>query len=82
MPLKLSALDGITDGISTAVQSTVHSGAGASLPVTHDGLTSHLTSAAIDGSFAPLAAGVILLAAGGLHILRARPNLAPRALPV
>jgi hypothetical protein len=75
MPFKLSALDGVTDGISTAVQSTVHAGTGSALPAAHEGLIGHLTSAAIDGSFAPLATAAILLAAGGVHMLRTRPVL-------
>jgi hypothetical protein len=82
MPSKLSALDGLTDGISSAVQSTVQVGAGSALHAAHEGVTAHLTSAAIDGSFAPLAAAAILLAAGGVHILRTRAVLSLGALPV
>jgi hypothetical protein len=79
MPLKLSALDGITDGISGALQSSAGAGAHSSLPAfLPDGLPAHLVSASIEGALAPIAAAAVLLAAGGLHVLRTRPTVALR----
>ena len=79
MPLKLSALDGLTHGISGALQSNAGAGAHSSLPaVLHDGLPAQLVSASIDGSLAPVAAAAVLLAVGGVHILRNRPTFALR----
>lgn len=79
MPLKLSALDGITDGISGALQSNVGHGAHSSLPAfLPDGLPAHLVSASIDGALAPIAAAAVLLAAGGIHVLRNRSTVALR----
>ena len=79
MPLKLSGLDSITDGVTGALQGNVDAGTHASLPAfLHDGLPAQLVSAAVDGSFAPVAAAAVLLAAGGLHVLRTRPTLALR----
>ena len=83
MPFKLSALDGITDGISGSLHSTVDAGTNSSLPAfLHDGVAGQLVSATLDGSLAPIVAAAALLAAGGAHILRTRPMLALRALPV
>jgi hypothetical protein len=83
MPFKLSALNGITDGISGALHSTVDTGTSAPLPsFLHDSLPGHLVSAMLDGSLTPVVALAALLAAGGVHILRTRPTLGLRALPV
>ncbi|MFL6095789.1 MAG: hypothetical protein ACJ71Y_10110 [Blastococcus sp.] len=83
MPLKLSALDGITDGISGALHSTVDTGTSTLLPsFLHDGVPGQLVSATLDGSLAPIIAAAALLAAGGVHILRTRPLLTLRTLPV
>ena len=83
MPFKLSALDGIADGITGGLHSTMDAGTSSSLPsVLHDGLPGQLVSAMIDGSVAPVAAAAILLAAGGLHILRTRPTLTLPGLSV
>jgi hypothetical protein len=82
-PLKLSALDGITDGISGALHSPVDTGTSTSLPsFPHDGVPGQLVSATFDGSLAPIVAAAALLAAGGVHILRTRPLLTLRTLPV
>jgi hypothetical protein len=57
MPVKLSALNGITDGISGALHSTVDTGTSASLPsFLHDGAPGQLVSATLDGSLAPIVA--------------------------
>jgi hypothetical protein len=83
MPVKLSVLNGITDGISGALHSTVDTGTSASLPsVLHDGAPGQLVSATLDGSLAPIVAAAALLAAGGLHILRTRPVLSRRTREV
>jgi len=99
MPLKLSALDGITDGISGSLHSTVDVGTSSSIPAfLHDGDAGQLVSARLDGSLAPIVAAAALprcraaalprcraaalLAADGVHLLRTRPMLALRALPV
>ena len=79
MPMKLSGLDSITDGVTGALQGNVDGGTHASVPaLLHDGLPAQLISAAFDGSFAPVAAVAVLLAAAGLHVLRTRPTLALR----
>jgi len=81
MPFKLSALDGITDGITGGLHSTMDAGTGSSLPaVLHDGMAGQLVGAVLDGSAAPVAAAALLLAAGGLHVLRTRPTLAFRSM--
>jgi len=83
MPFKLSALDGITDGITGGLHSTMGAGTSAHLPsVLHDGGAGQLVSAVLDGSPAPVAAAALLLAAGGLHVLRNRPTLAFRSFSV
>ena len=80
MPFKLSALDGVTDGITGGLHSTMDVGTSSSLPsVLHDGLPGQLISAVLDGSVAPMAAATLLVAAGGLHMLRTRPTLALRS---
>jgi hypothetical protein len=77
------ALDGITDGISGALYSTVGTGTSASLPsFLHDGLPGQLVSAMLDGTLTPIVAAAALLAAGGVHILRTQPVLGLRPLPV
>jgi hypothetical protein len=77
--MKLSALNGITDGLSSSLHSTVDTGTSASLPsFLHDGLPGQLVSATLDGSIAPIVAAAALLAAGGVHILRSRPVLSLR----
>jgi hypothetical protein len=82
MPYKLSALHGITDGLSGALQSTTDPGVAPSISgFLHDGLPGQLVSV-VDGGVAPLLSAAVLLAVGGLHILRTRPMLVPRALPL
>jgi hypothetical protein len=79
MPMKLSALDSITSGATGALHGNMGAGVHASVPaVLHDGLSAHLVSASLDGSLAPIAAAAVLLAAGGVHLLRTRPTLALR----
>ena len=61
MPLKLSALDGITEGISGSLHSTVDVGTSSSIPAfLHDGVAGQLVSARLDGSLAPIVAAAAL----------------------
>jgi hypothetical protein len=82
MPFKLSVLDSATSGISGALHSTADAGTSSSVQVLHNGLPAHLVSAVLGGSLAPVAAAAVLLAVGGVQVLRSRPALALRTLPV
>jgi hypothetical protein len=70
MPFKLSEISGLPEGISGALQSSVHGGSATSL---HDGFAGQLLAPALDGSLTPLVSAVALIAAGGLYAVRSRP---------
>ena len=85
MPLKLSEIAGLPDGISSVLQSTVDAGHGSSLPgFAPVGLPGQLLSSGLDGSLTPLLSAAALLAAGGIFTLRNRlaSGAATGALPV
>ena len=69
MPFKLSEIAGLPDGISSALQSAVHSGSGSSL---HEGMSAHLLGSGLDGSVAPVVSAVAVIAVGGLYAVRSR----------